>query len=188
LVNVNGRIVDTDTISYLPAFETYRRSELQEKDYFGLDSLNQDSSSSEIRLTRLYNKCILFVILKSDNKSWKGFKASLILQHKEINDSSVLRYIPKTTIHTPPSMGWNNFVKKLVEMDLLKMGKEIPFNSGSDTDADYIKVEYLYNNEYRQYDGQRPHLGDSPGAKKMAKILKFVEKQLKFKGFYLIED
>jgi hypothetical protein len=158
------------------------------KEYFGLDSLDQSHGPSEIRLKRFYNECILFVILRFDKGSWNGFKASLVIQHIEINDNSILRYVPRTTVHVPPSMGWDKFVKKLLEMGLLKIAKEIPISSESNIGADIAQVEYLYNDEYRLYRVESPYERDSPGAKKMAEILKFVEKQLKFKDFYSLDN
>ncbi|MBL7743690.1 MAG: hypothetical protein JNN00_09490 [Chitinophagaceae bacterium] len=187
-IMVNEKLIKTDTIQYLSNWEAMNQFDHRLNEYFGFDSLRNKKNRFEIRMTRAYQGLapIRFFVLKCENGVWDGFTASLILDIDKKNDKG--RYIPTETISRPPKMGWDAFAEKILAMGILRIYKDIDMgNHPSYNDTQLVSVEYMANGEYRYYVVEEPDLPDTPGREIMAQILKLIENELHFKGFYSIQ-
>jgi hypothetical protein len=152
-----------------------------------MDSLEDHLNREEIRIARVYPPSIpeLFLVLNRKDEKWSGYSASLKVDYNEKLKKG--RYVPSETIDRAPAMGWDNFAKTVIDLGVLKIGKEIPIGDHpSVSDADLVEVEYVSKGEFRRYFISEPDEPDTPGTYKMAEILKFIAKELGRRDFYSI--
>lgn len=146
----------------------------------GVSKLENGSPDFQIRIWEdTENRNGNLYIFKNDSRNWQGeLYRYRYYSHNFTPDS----LSGKRTSLSSPTSGWDSFMNKLLDLDILKLpDHQSLLNYGVDADANFVKVEIAKKNYYRLYEYPQPQYRQNqfPEAKKILQILELVKKEFK---------
>jgi hypothetical protein len=148
---------------------------------FGLDSLDNGFDSIQIRI---WYGCALdgerLIVLSNKNGRWMG----------EMSDGTYYDSLPRVLAAVQPTSAWEQFIKKLFDLQLLSLPAVRRFGAGAIADGCGVTIEIATKSIYRFYHYDNPDLYQNNHwqAKKMMEILQLVNKELRIKNWWPSED
>ena len=144
----------------------------------GVGPLENGFDSIKIRFWYLYDT-MQIVEIENANKKWSSSQYTIEFGYTERLDS-IISYA-KTVKHNNPKTGWENFIRKLFNANVLILPSCESYYAHA-TDASMIEVEIATKHKYKIYRYSDPlHNKDFFGAKSMVEIMDLIEEEFDFK-------
>lgn len=149
-----------------------------------LEKLENGFDSMQIRIWYGYafKDTGQLVLFKNENNKWTSELLTLSFKVNENKDS--VWSIGKTLSRRNPKSGWDNFIKKLLDYQILSLPDMSMIDENiTIADGDAFTVEIATKKNYRFYQYQEPEMVEDRlwQAKNMNYILKLIEKEFEFK-------
>lgn len=187
--NFNKKKEFTDTITRdIPLDKkgrpsSYYRNKSNVENKLGLNTLENGFDSIQIRLWYGYafKDSSQLVVLENSNGKWEAKLFTLVYYLNENGDK--LDSISKDIITREPKSGWQNFINKVIKLDLTTLPDKSKIKDYPDfSDGDDVIIEAATKKSYRIYSYKEPNQVQLKikEAKNMEQILEFIENEFSF--------
>lgn len=147
----------------------------------GLSSLENGFDSIKMRFWYRYgyNDTIQIIEIANSCKKWAASQCDIKCNFT--NDYDTFICGEKTVINSDPKSGWENFIQKLLNANILRLSGYESYYANA-TDVSSVGVEIATKHRYMFYVFFEPlHDKNSLGAKSMVEIMDLIEDEFKFK-------
>ncbi|MEO6232697.1 MAG: hypothetical protein ABJB11_10860 [Ferruginibacter sp.] len=126
-----------------------------------------------------HNDTMQIIEIENVNKKWRASQYAIKFGYTAHLDS-VISY-GKTIMHSDPKTGWENFIRKLFNANVLILPNCELYYAHA-TDASMIEVEIATKHKYKNYVYSDPLFHkDFFGAKSILEIMDLIENEFNFK-------